>query len=172
MLDMHNPWSSLAITVKAVLIWDPRLDIRLRNAPFYSSQKLPLAPTSHSIWNGVAIFIVYLPRLKHFSPGCFDILEGGIILPIKIIGLARDSILQITLLPLFKTYHVHASSFCEVSSELCVGLSCHKKRKFLQSFLNFSSSDARIVPVFPMKVKSFDLCFKYISKGNRFCSTE
>ena len=120
MLDMHNPWSSLAITVKAVLIWDPRLDIRLRNAPFYSSQKLPLAPTSHSIWNGVAIFIVYLPRLKHFSPGCFDILEGGIILPIKIIGLARYSILQITLLPLFRTYHVHASSFCEVCSELCL----------------------------------------------------
>lgn len=105
MLDMHNPWSSLAITVKAVLIWDPRLDIRLRNAPFYSSQKLPLAPTSHSIWNGVAIFIVYLPRLKHFSPGCFDILEGGIILPIKVIGLA-SSFLQIILHQLFWMYPI------------------------------------------------------------------
>ena len=157
---MHNPWSSLPITVKAVLIWDPRLDIRLRNAPFYSSQKLPLAPPSHSIWNGVAIFIVYSPRLKHFSPGCFHNLEGGMILPIKIIGLA----VFISAKYCFKFSEfcqICVSSFCEVCSELCVGLSSHKKRQFLQSFLNFSSSDARIVPVFPMKVKSFDLYIKY-----------
>lgn len=66
---------------------------------------------------------------------------------------------------------VHVSSFCELCSELYVGLSCRKKRKFLQSFLNFSSSDARIVPVFPMKAKSFDLCMKFVSKGHRSGST-
>ena len=61
MLDMHNPGLSLPITLKAVLILDPWLDIRLRNAPFYSSRNFP-SPRHHIQYEMELLFLLYICR--------------------------------------------------------------------------------------------------------------